>query len=205
MSSPLPESLWIHIGECPCCVNGLCRVRFCQDDNGAHLYAMCDECESLWVEPTTDGPKCFPDIDDPRCPVCALTLYGPQAHWAEAQELLGTPWSEVAIFDLPAADSTSGEEFTGRVMPQFNHAAMAEQSVHTQDFLTTEDIADALDAPAILPAIPEEAPSNNQPNDFASPAALPLPEPVQQHYTVGEPLPVESDAAYGEDEPKPGC
>ena len=38
---------WIHIGECPVCVDGLCRIRCCEGDNGiAHLFAMCDECEA---------------------------------------------------------------------------------------------------------------------------------------------------------------
>jgi hypothetical protein len=199
MSSSLPESLWIHIGECPCCVNGLCRVRGCQDSSGTHLYAMCDECEALWVEPSTNGPRCFPDIDDPRCPICNLPLYGPQAHWAEAQELLGTAWSEVAIFDLPSADEPSSEENSDVAMPYHHGDGSGEQ------FLTADDIADALDAPAILPPSQPEPSTSRLPDSAAAVPATTTTEPVQQHFTVGEPLPGESDAAYGQDEPKPGC
>lgn len=207
MSSSLPESLWIHIGECPCCVNGLCRVRSCQDSSGTHLYAMCDECEAMWIEPSTNGPRCFPDIDDPRCPICNLPLYGPQTHWAEAHELLGTPWSEVAIYDLPSADELSSEESSGVAMQLLNRDGNQEQ------FLTADDIADALDAPAILPPLqpeplhPEPSPISLSNNPAAVPETTTAAEPAQQHqhFTVGEPLPGESDAAYGEDEPKPGC
>lgn len=89
---------WIHIGECPVCVNGLCRVRTCTNDGGEHhFYALCDECEATWTEPDTASQKTFPDAENPRCPICIADLFGPQAHWAHADELRGTRWSEYAI------------------------------------------------------------------------------------------------------------
>jgi hypothetical protein len=102
----MPPSPWIHIGECPVCVNGLCRVRTCTVEAGsAHFYAMCDECEALWLTPNTDTPFSFPDSCDPKCPICQQDLYGQQAHWSLADELRGSEWMSNAIFDVPNPDS----------------------------------------------------------------------------------------------------
>ena len=104
----VPANPWIHIGECPFCVEGLCRVRACTDASGCHLYALCDECGAAWKEPTTDSPKVFPDLDDPRCPICAQAMYGDHASWARAEDLENTPWSSEAIFDvMPSCESAS--------------------------------------------------------------------------------------------------
>jgi hypothetical protein len=100
--SEIPASPWIHIGECPVCVNGLCRLRTCTASNGSmHFYAMCDECESLWLEPNTDTERMFPDASQPLCPICGERLYGEQAHWSQASELQGTQWATSAIYELP--------------------------------------------------------------------------------------------------------
>ncbi len=66
---------------------------------------MCDECEALWLLPSTETPRTFPDSCDPKCPICNRELYGEQAHWSSAQELNGTPWLEQAIFDSPDAEA----------------------------------------------------------------------------------------------------
>ncbi len=119
MQNP-PNNPWIHIGECPVCVNGLCRVRAChgpcnlgsdQDDPAAslHLYAICDECEATWTEPSTSTPKTFPDSDDARCPICAEKLYGEQSHWALPQDLLGTAWESQVIFDVASSEPRSDD------------------------------------------------------------------------------------------------
>lgn len=107
-----PANPWIHIGECPFCVDGLCRVRACHGgESGAHLYALCDECGSAWTEPTTDSPKTFPDLDDPRCPACKQPLYGDHAHWALAEDVNGSGWSESVIFEvLPSSGDEQGGE-----------------------------------------------------------------------------------------------
>ncbi len=108
----VPASPWIHIGECPVCVNGLCRVRTCEDQQGQqHFYAMCDECEATWLSPSTDTPRSFPDPDNPLCPVCDRVLYNEQAHWSLAEELSGSPWAKEAVFDVPSSGvSTNTDE-----------------------------------------------------------------------------------------------
>lgn len=104
--SETPAAPWIHIGECPVCVNGLCRVRTCySSDRTPHFYAMCDECEALWLTPTTNAPHNFPDVSEPRCPVCQQPLYGEQADWAHGEELQGTQWLANCIFDVPNMDT----------------------------------------------------------------------------------------------------
>lgn len=93
---------WIHIGECPICVDGLCRVRCCDGDHvEAHLFAICDECEALWQAPNTACDPQFPNARQPLCPICHRDLYGEQSHWARAEELHGTEWSAAAIFEMP--------------------------------------------------------------------------------------------------------
>lgn len=104
----IPSDPWIHIGECPVCVDGLCRVRTCQPEGGEpHFFALCDECESIWTEPDTASQKQFPEPENANCPVCSLPLYGPQSHWAVPDEIRGTAWESEAIFELPTDYSTA--------------------------------------------------------------------------------------------------
>ena len=127
MMNELPPSPWIHIGECPVCVNGLCRVRTCEDEQGLqHLYAMCDECEAIWVKPDTSSERVFPRGEDPQCPLCSRPLYGEQAHWSAPEEVAASSdWSIAAIFEMPNALD----------LPQVS------------DLLVVDDIAADLDAP----------------------------------------------------------
>ena len=134
MSQQLPSLPWIHIGECPFCVNGLCRVRYCDHQQGPHLYAMCDECEAMWLEPTTDSPKQFPDAEHPKCPICAGPLYGDSSRWAEPQDLKDSPWQDAAIYDLPSADPTP------------------------EDFLTPDDYAGEWDGPPVSEPTDDQVP-----------------------------------------------
>ncbi len=96
-----PANPWIHIGECPVCVNGLCRVRTCSANGQRHFFAMCDECEALWLTPSTQSPRTFADSSEPKCPICQQDLYGEQSHWSVIEELKSTDWMENAIFEFP--------------------------------------------------------------------------------------------------------
>lgn len=106
--SQAPKPLWIHIGHCPICNSGLCRIRACGGaDSQPHLYAMCDECESLWLQPTTSGEdRIYADMDNPKCPVCSLDLYGQQADWASLAAIKGSAWEAAA--NLENADPKPG-------------------------------------------------------------------------------------------------
>lgn len=128
-SSPKPSIPWIHIGECPVCGNGLCRVR-CGSlpDGTTQLYAMCDECEAIWLKPDTLGPAEFPDSEDPLCPVSGQSLYGPNSRWATPEDVRETDWESEVVIDLPID------------LVDSNDAGV---------FVTGEDQASALDVPPL--------------------------------------------------------
>ena len=98
-----PPSPWIHIGECPFCVNGLVRVRSCHEENNdLHLYALCDECEAIWLTPSTEDERIFPDPEQPVCPCCSGELYGSCSRWATAEDLADSEWQAQVIFTVPS-------------------------------------------------------------------------------------------------------
>ncbi len=127
--SQQPTSPWIHIGECPVCADGLCRVRCSVTEDGMkHLYAMCDECEAIWLEPSTSAKHQFPDPEDPLCPLTSIPLYGSSSRWATTEDIQGTDWENEVVVDLPSD-----------VSPTFDDPP----------FVTGEDLAGGLDVPPI--------------------------------------------------------
>lgn len=129
-SSELPAFPWIHIGNCPVCDDGLCRVRCCVDDLGEkHLIALCDECEASWLEPDTLAPHLYPDPQEALWPSTDIPLYGPNTRWATLEDIRGTDWEREAIVELPGdvLDDSDG--------PIAGY------------YVTAEDTASALDVP----------------------------------------------------------
>ncbi|MBX3423605.1 MAG: hypothetical protein KF752_18770 [Pirellulaceae bacterium] len=108
---------WIHIGECPICGDGLCRVRCYQKGNEArHLYAMCDECEAIWLLPSTSTAHFFPDSEHPLCPISGEFLFGDNSRWASLADLRGSQWENEVIINLPgdiSIETVGGEFVTG--------------------------------------------------------------------------------------------
>jgi hypothetical protein len=91
---------------------------------------MCDECETLWIEPSTDSKKSFPRTANPLCPVCDQPLYGAQSRWAQPEDVVADrAWAAAAIFELPTP------------LEQQN----------TMDLLVMDDIATDLDSPPAVP------------------------------------------------------
>lgn len=100
-----PQEPWIHLGDCPVCVDGIVRVRVCEGDcSGKQLYGLCDECEAIWLEPDTATEKHFPDAVNPLCPTCGESIYGERSRWALPQDVKGTAWGEQAIISFPTSD-----------------------------------------------------------------------------------------------------
>lgn len=128
----MTESLttpWIHIGECPICGNGLCRLRCCTLPEGLKkLYAMCDECEAIWLQPSTSTEHLFPDSQEPLCPISGGPLYGGESRWALPEDLLGSGWENEVIIDLPTDCALESEDLP---------------------YVTGEDVASALDVPTV--------------------------------------------------------
>lgn len=70
-------------------------MRKCSDQcAGVHFFALCDECEAIWLKPDLQAERIFPDAENATCPICNADLFGSQARWATKQELHGTSWSE---------------------------------------------------------------------------------------------------------------
>lgn len=127
--SQQPTSPWIHIGECPICTDGLCRVRCSPAADGSkQLYAMCDECEAIWLEPSTSAKHIFPDAEDPLCPLTNVPLYGSTSRWASVEDIKGTAWEFEVIVDVPSDVSPASDD---------------------PPYVTGEDLAGALDVPPI--------------------------------------------------------
>lgn len=147
--SKRPTVPWIHIGECPVCGNGLCRVRCgARADGSVGLYAMCDECEAIWLKPDILGPYQFPDTEDPVCPVSGEAIYGPGSRWATTEDVRETDWESEVVIDLPGdLPDQSGSE----------------------SFVTSEDQASALDVPPLSSAFdePEKKPVDLHSDDWA--------------------------------------
>ena len=79
----------------------------------------------MWLEPSTESPKRFPDAEVPQCPICSEPLYGPSSRWAQPQDLTDTVWQDAAIFDVPSTEAA------------------------VEDFLTPEDFGGEMDVPFI--------------------------------------------------------
>jgi hypothetical protein len=107
-----PPNPWIHIGDCPVCVNGLARIRTCHGGNaGAHHYAMCDECEAIWLEPDTGAEKQFPDAENAKCPVCGEDLFGSAARWSLPTDIQGSSWEANSILQFTTPVLEDPQEF----------------------------------------------------------------------------------------------
>lgn len=129
MSSGASEA-WIYVGNCPICQCGLRRVRVCAGSHGAgqvHGYILCDDCETMWLEPDVHSPHSFPDSESPSCPVCGQPLFGAQARWATVNDLTELGWDKQCIVEP--------------ILP----------ITHPVDLVEPDDLALDLDSPEPLP------------------------------------------------------
>ncbi len=118
------DDAWIHVGNCPVCQCGLRRVRACTGAGlGLHGYILCDDCETLWPDPSPGAEQSFPDMEQPACPICRQPLFGPQARWATLSDLSALGWQDQCIIEP-------------KDIPNLN-----------DDLLDPEDLAADLDAP----------------------------------------------------------
>ncbi len=102
MTSQTPDA-WIYVGNCPICQCGLRRVRVCEGNQASqavHGYIMCDDCETLWLEPSINSPRSFPDSESPACPVCQAPLFGPHARWANLSDVQLLGWHNQCTIEV---------------------------------------------------------------------------------------------------------
>jgi hypothetical protein len=180
-----PSFPWLHLGDCPVCGDGLCRIRCCTSvDGGQHLFAICDECETIWLQPDTSSKRFHPDSRDPKCPITGRELFGEHSRWANTEDIRGTVWESEVIVELPSAAIDAGNR-AELISEETDPAASTRAQLHpTQDPKDAgedlvdagEDLASALDVPALTPpSVDHEAPT------------------------------ILEDWSYGQDEPRPGC
>jgi hypothetical protein len=81
--------LIVRVG-CPICANGLIGIRRCSD--GKSLVLMCDECESVWLDPQHISAEEAVDVQPPSFVVAQLgvSVAGVLAGWAGDAE--ASPW-----------------------------------------------------------------------------------------------------------------
>ena len=93
------------IGFCPVCGGGLCGIRICgielesadgrtgnPGDVALHGLVVCDECDATWLLPDLQTNHLYPDLDDPRCPICEAPLWGQTSRWADWPDIESLGW-----------------------------------------------------------------------------------------------------------------
>jgi hypothetical protein len=103
-----------HVGICSICHEGALGIRICGGCEAA--VVLCDECDSLWLEPDCAEPPIFLKQPDAPCPNCAASLYQDPSHWADQVEIEQHGWTEfvrgessATQSDSAVADSDSGD------------------------------------------------------------------------------------------------
>ena len=94
----------LHVGVCPVCENGVGGVRLCHD----HAVVVCEECESVWLDPDLTQRPTSPPAPDTPCPVCRHPLYGDETAWATAQQVADLGWSAAVEGEIDRADTQGG-------------------------------------------------------------------------------------------------
>jgi len=124
-----PPDVWIYVNNCPICQCGLRRVRACTgtpENPHLHGFVLCDDCETVWLEPDPKSEPLYPDAETttgPVCPVCREPLYGPQSRWATEQDVIALGWRDQCVVEPVRLPSQK------------------------EDLLVPEDIATDLDSP----------------------------------------------------------
>ena len=83
----------LHIEpQCPICSAGSIGFRRC--DDGATIVLMCDECHSVWLDPSRIEPAnaLYPRAPDFRVPDRLCSVSGRSAGWATRPEVERAGW-----------------------------------------------------------------------------------------------------------------
>lgn len=77
---------------CPFCEQGARRFYKCSDNKT--LVLLCDECDSIWLDPTkTDEQEAiFASAPDYKIPGLQCALFGEAADWATESEIHAYGW-----------------------------------------------------------------------------------------------------------------
>lgn len=88
----------LHVGRCSVCEEGSIGIRVAA--SGKAVVGMCDECDTVWLDPQLrDGPH-FPAQPDLPCPKEGSSLRNPPAHWASATEAADAGWTNAILGEV---------------------------------------------------------------------------------------------------------
>jgi hypothetical protein len=90
--------------RCSVCETGNIGFRRCSDEKA--LVLMCDECDALWLSPTTVGPEhaLYARPPDFKVPGMGCAIAGGQAGWASRDEVSRQGWIESVAGEGNAMD-----------------------------------------------------------------------------------------------------
>jgi len=88
-----------YVATCPICEQGLVGVRLCC--RGQKPLAVCDECESIWYDPTCPGQPATPRGDESACPRCGEPLWRRSARWATKRDIQRAGWTPYVLGQSP--------------------------------------------------------------------------------------------------------
>ncbi len=93
--TPSGERIMFYIEpHCPICNYGTIGFRMCSDTET--IVLMCDECDSVWLEPTnTKSSKVlYPRAPDFKIPGLECSIKDPDSHWAYREEISKRGWEK---------------------------------------------------------------------------------------------------------------
>jgi len=77
---------------CPICEHGAVGFVFCADT--ADMILMCDECDSVWLDPTTTTDQAAQFTEPPDFIVPGLPCSLLRSRWATRQEIAQRGWAD---------------------------------------------------------------------------------------------------------------
>lgn len=77
---------------CPICQTGTVCFRICSDNK--HIVLMCDECDSIWLDPNIIEATnvVYPVAPNFTIPGLTCSVKSPQSRWATKQEIAKQKW-----------------------------------------------------------------------------------------------------------------
>lgn len=93
------------VERCSSCGGGNLGLLTC--GGCTQTVAICDECDTLWINhPETTAPI-FPEQPELSCPHCGASLL--HGHWSTPDEIAGTPWADCVTDEGPALGETGAQ------------------------------------------------------------------------------------------------
>ena len=89
---PTADDRFPIVGQCRICEQGLLGVRLCGGDHSP--LVLCDECESVWTDPSCAGGAQALRNPGSLCPLCQRPAFSEETSWANEKEIAELGWKE---------------------------------------------------------------------------------------------------------------